>query len=665
MSIGQNAGRRQTQQGSPVSTGRFPRLLPLLVLGVLALLLAGHAAPALAGHAAPALAAGDEGATWRFTPVNAPPPPSGVASSSYTVPLGQIGDIEFWQPNRGLLITGGDGTAGCEGPAGPVPCGIWAYDGVSWHELSTVCGGAQGRIAWAGPDEFWTISDQRPGQLDAAGLSYTNVSLCHFQNGQFVGSYALPLGQPFSYLQMDAAACLNPSNCWFGGEIGQPPDPNSGAFHLHWDGQSVTVEYAPQDHAVHAMALVNQNTLLESVQLEPEDTYSAAEDESHPPLLHQVAPPGSNIFFHEVLIPDPGCSSGTCPSLPNYGTDPSGRPVAPVTLGGLLLSGDFTASLAHPASQLWAIAGPDGTPPPPSQSSLGAGHPLALRYAPDPATGQWSWSQVLGGTDPGGDDPFNLGEVPTGLAAEPGAAAAWVTVEEETSTGAPSSDGQAHVDRLAIDPSSGQATITAQEVLGDAQGVGQRGSAGPIACPAAHECWLATNRGYLFHLTNGSALEQDTDPSFAGILTYRPPDPGVPQLPPNTPPPDDSLANQIAPPTPPATSSMPAVTLTHPALIVGLRSHLVHRTTLELSFKLIATAHVQLLAMRHGRLVASTHRLTLTAGRRRLMLSLNPHRWPTKLDLKATPLHPLPSIPVPSGGSSTTPAPSNSNSLST
>src|SRR6202043_2548979 len=60
--------------------------------------------------------------------------------------LGKIGDIEFWAPNRGVLITAGN-------PPTVAP-GVWAFNGQSWHQLSTVCGGADGRIAWAGPDEF-------------------------------------------------------------------------------------------------------------------------------------------------------------------------------------------------------------------------------------------------------------------------------------------------------------------------------------------------------------------------------------------------------------------------------------------------------------------------------------------------------------------------------
>jgi hypothetical protein len=86
-------------------------------------------------------------------------------------------------------------------------------------------------------------------------------------------------------------------------------------------------------------------------------------------------------------------------------------------------------------------------------------------------------------------------------------------------------------------------------------------------------------------------------------------------------------------------------------LVGGLHSRVVHRDTLQLTFTLAAQAHVELLASRRGRVVAHTRPRTLRAGRRRLLLRLDPKRWPTKLDLHATPLHPLPTAPAPTTGS--------------
>jgi hypothetical protein len=583
-------------------------------------------------------------ASWSFTPASAPPPPAGVAPPAYPVPLGQVGDIEFWAPNRGLLITGGTGSS-CAATAGAtVPCGLYAYNGQVWHQLSTACGGANGRIAWAGPDEFWTISDQRPGQVVLTGAELEKISICHFQNGQVVGSYAMPLNQPDSYLPMNAAACLSPSNCWFGGELGQPP--NFGAFHLHWDGHNVTVVYSPQDHAVAAMALASQGDLLESVALGPEDVYGS-ESTSNPYLLHQIDPPGSSVDFHNLFLPDSACAGlEFCPPLPNYGTDASSRVVEPDTLGPLSLGSDFSPSGSNPAPpQLWAVAGPNGREP--SSSSAGAAHTIALRYF------EGAWSQVVGA--PGGDEPFNPEEIPQGVAAEPGAPAAWVTIH--------STDGEAHVARL-----TAAGKLSERDVLGEAQKVGRRGNAGPIACPAANDCWLASDQGWLFHLASeGAALPQDTDPNFAGVITFRPSDGGVPQLPADEPPPDNSLANQAPPPPPPPPPVVEPPRLTRKALVTDLRSHVVHRYTLELSFRLTVKAHVQLLASHGKRRVAQTRRETLGAGKHVLRLLLNPHRWPNKLDLKAVPLEALPTVPSSGGGGGGQPngGPSNENNLST
>ena len=112
--------------------------------------------------------ADDGGASWRLEQPEPPAPPPGVEPSPTPVGLGRIGDIEFWAPNRGLLITAGNPPT--------IPPGVWVYNGVSWRELTGpgpsasgtpegVCGASEGRIAWAGPDEFWTISNGRPGQV--------------------------------------------------------------------------------------------------------------------------------------------------------------------------------------------------------------------------------------------------------------------------------------------------------------------------------------------------------------------------------------------------------------------------------------------------------------------------------------------------------------------
>lgn len=553
--------------------------------------------------------ASDQGASWQFAPAEAPPPPAGAQPSPFPTALGDVGDISFWAPNRGLLITAGNAL---------VPAGLYAYDGVSWHQLSSECGATDGRIAWAGPDEFWTISDQRPGQITANGTNsflYEDVSLCHFFEGQIVGSYALPVDQPNSYRPMDAAACDGPKDCWFGGQLGETQD--SGAFHLYWNGSTLSVVYSPQDHAIASMA-VDQREIYESVQLAPSDSYDK-ESVTSPPLLHTIVTSDPSEVFHPKFPIEAGCV-GFCSTLPNYGTNTSNQVVAPDTLAGLSLSSDSSPSGEGPASsQLWAIAGPDTTRPPVGQ---GEAHPVALRYSNE------EWTQIVPNLA-----SFEPGEDPIGVAADPGEQAAWVTIRSE--------DGAAHVDLLSA-TGGGKWSVSERVALGPEQGVGARGEAGPIACPSAHECWLATNKGWLFHLTNGAPLANDGDPFFDGqdgVITYRPPDNGVPEVLPDEESEGGSSAAQqpVSPVVAPETGSTPGLKeAVKKGLVSHVRTRLLKGDVLELTFMLSGKAHVQLLASRHGTVVVRSRRETLRKGAHTLRVTLDPKRWPTKLALHAT-----------------------------
>jgi hypothetical protein len=564
------------------------------------------AALALLLTGAPAARAGeDQGASWQFAPAQAPPPPTGAEPSQFPTALGRVGDIAFWSPNRGLLITAGNSF---------VPAGLYAYDGESWHQLSSVCGATDGRIAWAGPDEFWTISDQRAGQLGVASDALWDVSLCHFENGQVVGSYALPVGQPDSYRPMDAAACDGPDDCWFGGTLGEGSD--SGAFHLYWNGSALNVVYSPQDHAVASMVAAD-GQIYESVQLAPGDSYGD-ESTSTPPVLHTIEPSDPEQIFHEVFPVEATCTL-FCPPLPDYGTNASGEEVAPDTLAGLALSSDWSLSGEQPASpQLWAVAGPDGTPPP---AGDGEAHPVALRYVNE------EWTQIVPNLT-----AFAPGEDPQGVAADPGEQAAWITMQ--------SNDGVAYTDLLSSTDGGASWTVAERDALGPEQGVGPRGEAGPIACPAAHECWLATSQGWLFHLTDGSSRPRDTDPFFDGedgVITYRPPDAGVPVAPPDQPPEEPTQPASGEPPLTPVPSVSPRpVTKPGEALVSRIHTRVLRGDVLALTFTLARTAHVQLLASRHGRVVARSRRETLRKGSHTLELRLDPRSWPTKLELHAT-----------------------------
>jgi hypothetical protein len=544
------------------------RLVPMLAALLLAL--------------APAVATADAGG-WH----SEQPPPPADTSIGVPVPLGTVGDIEFWAPNRGLLITGGTAA---------VPTGLYAYDGTGWYQLSTVCGGHGGRIAWAGPEEWWTIADQPIGQSVTQGLpsDVDHLSLCHFVNGQVVASYAEPIGTPSSYEQMNAAACNGPDDCWFAGER-LPGTTNVGAFHLHWDGSTLTAvpslstpqpDLGDLPHAVASLAY-HQGAFYESVRIDPTDPPTQGESSDQPYLLHELEPGSSNPFT----------------SLFTQAPVDRGPGIAPTDLGALQLSSD--------GNQLWAVAGANGS----------AAHVVALLLEPG------GFAQVHGAGASVQGDPLVPGSSVAGVAAEPGTDDAWISYAPPNDRG----DVSAQLVRL-----HANGTVDAPVSLPDpADGIARKGASGPVACPAPGQCWMATQEGWLFHL--GADLAQDTDPLFHQVITYRPPDDSVPKVP-IGPPVDDSGANLPPDQTPPpnAAPPPPPVVQKVPPLISRVSRRMLHRTTLELVFTLRARAFVQLLATRSRRVVARTRRYTLAAGRHSVRLRLNPKRWPTALDLRVT-----------------------------
>jgi hypothetical protein len=582
---------------------------------------------------------GDAGATWRLEQPLPPELPSGQ-KSTIPIGLGRVGDIEFWAPNRGLLITAGNPPT--------IPPGVWAYNGVGWHELASVCGASDGRIAWAGPDEFWTVSDGRPGQSSLEGVPpLEDNTLCHFAGGEVVGSYASLAFRPDSYQAMHGAGCVGASNCWFGGE--PLPEGQAGAFHLHWDGHSLIAEPNPQGHAVEDVRRLG-NELFESVRIKSDDALSEAESQSEPFVLRLLEPTGVQPRFLPLSLGVPFYAAGEFPQALDF----------------LRLSSDATA--------LWGAANPAAPTP---EGSI-PGEATVIRVAGGSAT------QIIGPTtDPEGVNPFtsepgvegarSRNQLVNSIAAEPpgegegegeGTAAgesAWLALASGEDLAAEPL-ANARVARL----SSGGAVSERDQLPGEqeaAQGVGPKGVADKVACPAPHDCWLATRRGWLFHLTTDAArrLEvehPDTDPAFskAEPITFRPPDAGVPALVPDAPPVDDSgLLGEIA-----ATNAALAESSTEPVesrvkvpLLSRIRSRLVHGTTLELRFHLAAKARVRLLAKRRKRVVARTPMRTFAAGDRKLLLELARQRWPTSLDLQSHALAPLPTVSTRGSGTAT------------
>lgn len=430
------------------------------------------AALALLASALPARADA-QGLRWRLVAPERPPglgacTGEGSPGCGAPIELGRVGDIEFAQPNRGLLITAGNGDT-----VGP---GIWEYDGSSWHQLASVCGASDGRIAWAGSQEFWTVSDGRPGQAaDGEGLlpPLEDNTLCHFAPNPASGalevarSYAAPAFQASSYQAMQAAACLTPQDCWFGGA--SLPSPEPGAFQLHWNGSAL--EAAPNVRA-HAIQDIRgfAGRLLESDSLPAEEVLGADEEPLeilHPYVLYEIPTANGELAF-EGLRP---FTAGHVP-LPEY----------PVNSFPAALAGMRLAVAAGPEGEtLWAAAGPASSPPPGSQ-------PGTLTLLRDL---NGSWSQVLPSSSPG-----SLGGIEEDLvsstAAEPEGSSVWLALDTQADASDPSPSALATVLHVQADGSSTEEQLPSPAER--AEGVAPQGAAAEIACPASNDCWLATTR---------------------------------------------------------------------------------------------------------------------------------------------------------------------------
>jgi hypothetical protein len=549
--------------------------------------------------AAPAVA--DEEATWRLEQPKTPPPPAGVPEAKVPIGLGKVGDIEFWAPNRGLLITAGN--------AETIPPGLWAYNGKEWHELSNVCGATDGRIAWAGPEEFWTVSDGRPGQAgesaEGGGIPpLEDNTLCHFSDGQVVASYAHPAFQADSYEAMHAAGCITATDCWFAGD--PLLEPQIGAFQLHWNGNSVETEpYPGEGHAIEDMRLF-EGHLYESVRLSKGD--HETEPLAEPPVVHRINPERVTPTFEPEE------------SIPLYGPGEE-----PTELDFLHLSAGEGA--------FWAAGG--------AARETGPGVTVDLRS-------EGVWTQLIGpDSHPSGEELFP-NERPSAIAAEPGSGGAWLALEprQPGAVAAKALVARISADGAVSDP---QALPSRQE---EDEGVGPKGAAAKLACPAVNDCWLVTTDGWLFHLTTPATrlAEQDnpdTAAAFSGLITFRPHDLGLPQVPPDAPPEDDSGLVEAPPSYGGAfaeSASAERESRVALPLLSDLHSRLVHGTTLELRFHLVVKARLRLIAMRKKQVVASTATRTLAAGARKLLLRLDRRRWPTKLNLQTRALAPLPTV---------------------
>ena len=511
------------------------------------MILACSLAFVFAGLAGAPTAGAEGGAAWRLEQ----PTPKG---SSWPIPLGSVGDVEFPEgvANRGLLITSGNPPT--------IEPGVWAYNGVEWHELSNKCGAeSEGRVAWAGAEEFWTVSDGRPGQASESEGGFERPpelkdnTLCHFAGGEIVGSYAHPSFQADSYQVMRGVGCIRAADCWFGGD--PLPEPQIGAFHLHWNGTALeAAPYPAEGHPVEDMRALN-GRLYESVRVDAED--HVAVQSPRAPAVHAINPAGSSPAFEAEE------------ELPLYETNELARAL------------DFL-HLSAADGTLWAAGGPKEEPGQVTVAIrqggtwtqlIGPSHPLEAIL---PEAQSVEERQLLGGE-------AKHARV-AAIAAEPGTNSAWIALEAPTrKAGEPeravlirvSSEGQVLEEQTL--PASGE----------QSEGIGPKGAAAKLTCPKANDCWLATTQGWLFHRAPSGerTVTPDGDPNFSGLITYRPARPGAPA-------PHARRATRPTPPDSSNSSTLPGgafaertgreeakVTL---PLLSHLRSRILHGNTLML-----------------------------------------------------------------------------------
>lgn len=542
-----------------------------------ALRAAGAAAPALVlvllALGCPVKANGAP--SWRLAQ---PDPPEGAP---FKVALGAPADLQFWAPNRGLLAVEGNSL---------VPRGLFYWNGVRWRQLATVCGGSAQtmRVAWAGPDEFWTVSaPSRPRVGDG-------ITLCRFKGGKVIASYGTLPQSPDPFRVMNAAACADANTCWFGGASSRDPSGGRwGAFRVRWDGTALTTVYGPQGRGISDLQAFG-GTVYESVFVGPGNEQPGQAElrdpESLPRLIHKLG--SDSVFASDPFTPSPSVG------VPADGTE--------------------LLALGASASSLWAVGGGAASGPSAPADGVVSREPLAVRKASTSSPFVELSLSAPAGTF-GASDRFS------DVAPIPGGDDAWVALQDFADRRSVNARGRVAL----VDGTSGSVSVSRLP----SSGAG-RGSVARVACPAADDCWAATYGGWLFRWSEaGAALPEDTDAAFASLITFRPNE-SASQFVPDAPPEDDSL--KFAPPPVEVVVEQPPETVTKKvaALLRKVRSKL-RGTRLTISFTLARRARVAIIARRGGKVVARTPARSLRPGRRSLTLQLSRSRWPNKLAFSA------------------------------
>jgi hypothetical protein len=531
---------------------------------------------------------------WHQVRVDPPPPPPGSSPAPFDVPLGFIGEISFWAPNRGLMMVEGNHI---------VREGIYHFDGERWKPYAAVCGGqaAHGRIAWAGPTEFWVTARVRHeirGITESAPTDTRdgNRTLCRFRDGRVEQSFGTLRSDPNAWLPFSAAGCASPTDCWFAG--GGFRGLRSGGFHLHWDGSTLEQVVGDQGRAISDLAFAG-GRWYETTFLGDDWTGGEARltfPESPPRPLHRMI---SGAFRLDPFVPRAMNQSGNAPS----------------ELHDMAVAGPTT----------WIVGGPAATDRA-NTSGQRTGPVLALLD-----NGVVSEVTLESGRFASDDSFFHVAPIP-------GTDEAWIAVshyEERLPTFTLTRRG-----RLVRVDADGNVL---ESVTTPAAPAESQGPVLTVECPAPDDCWAATRAGWVWRWSEpGRTYARDTDPAFnVPLIEDRPNDGSVPQFTPDAPPIDDSM--RFAPPPAPDPPQQPpraAPRRRIPALVRDIRVRRQGRTTLVIRFRLARRAQISFLGKRRSRVVARTRRVTRRPGRHTLRMRVSPRRWPTRIDLRTRELRP-------------------------
>lgn len=520
-------------------------------------------------------------------------------TSAFEQPLGQPTSLSCWSANACVLLTINNsfftnGVFAFTGDTTTAPSG--------WKQYATVCGQADqsegvGRVAWAGPNEFWTLTT--PSSPYNSG-GYSGRGLCRFSGGEIAGSYSTVRSDVDTssdpYRRMEAAACRSANECWFGGIAAARPDGTSpGTFHLRWDGSNLKSVYAPAKRGASDIEAFDGG-FAESVFAGPD-----SRRESDSTLID--VPTYSPIQLIEAgASTADGFSGGDLePEVPGF---------APEATEVLALDAGLPSA---PGPYLWAVGGGAASGPQKDQEIDGG---LADDSPAD--TGPFAAYREAGTSTPwrqinSPESPDSINTRFTDVAAIPG-------TDEAIAAIAPGNSPQlspAPSEIAKLDASAGTVAV---------ETIGNYGSVQRVECVSANLCWAATQEGWLLRYADPSSpIPANTDQAFGKQVVSRPNEVIEQALADTST--DDSL---LFAPAPVTEAEEPGPPKRQRAAVRKVTTKL-KGTRLIFSFRTIRKVRVTISAKRRGRLVARSNSGLLRPGQHKMVLRLNPKRWPTKI----------------------------------